>query len=295
MLVASGEAGYISEPLNVLHRPGVMRAPVTRWYPYICAENEIEYLPALSETFRFNYHTWAEISELQFHSIHWRVNLMRMARDRWAFWRGKIYRQRPLSKDPFALFSIPWFIQRLGCQVVVTVRHPAAFASSLKRLNWPFDFRDLLAQPLLVRDLLHPYTADLEALLLEDQGKPDVIAQASWLWRIAYQVVADYKKQFPEIKVVRHEDLSLDPLEGFRSLYTHLDLNLTEKAQEKILSSSSSENPQELSKNDRFGTRLNSRANLDNWKRRLEAQEIERIHRITQEVARQYYPDWSWD
>ena len=42
MLAASGEAAYISEPLNVLHRPGVMSTPVRHWYTYICPENEAE-------------------------------------------------------------------------------------------------------------------------------------------------------------------------------------------------------------------------------------------------------------
>ena len=32
----------------------------------------------------------------------------------------------------------------MNFQVVVSVRHPAAFASSLKRLNWNYDFRNLL-------------------------------------------------------------------------------------------------------------------------------------------------------
>jgi hypothetical protein len=181
----------------------------------------------------------------------------------------------------------------------VTIRHPAAFVSSLKRLNWPFDFREFLDQPFLMRDILYPFKSEMEAVSVEsspgNEKAFDIITQASWLWRIAYQVVADYQEQFPEIRVVRHEDLSREPLEGFRSLYEYLGLQFTKKAQAKILGSSSSDNPQELSKSDRYGTRLNSRANLDNWKRRLESGEIECIRQITQAVAQRYYPDLGWD
>lgn len=55
--------------------------------------------------------------------------------------------KRALLKDPFAVFSVPWFAKKLNCQIVITVRHPAAFASSLQRLGWNFDFKDLLDHP----------------------------------------------------------------------------------------------------------------------------------------------------
>ena len=37
LLAAAPAVAYISEPLNVLHRPGVFRAKVANWYTYICA------------------------------------------------------------------------------------------------------------------------------------------------------------------------------------------------------------------------------------------------------------------
>ena len=39
MLAATPATAYISEPLNVLHRPGVFEVKTTRWYTYICPEN----------------------------------------------------------------------------------------------------------------------------------------------------------------------------------------------------------------------------------------------------------------
>jgi hypothetical protein len=287
MLTAGEGITYISEPLNVLHRPGVMRAPVEYWYTYICEENEGAYLPALSETLRFRYHTWAEIR-----SLRSRKDLLRMGRDWSSFLRGRIGRRRPLLKDPFAVFSLPWFVERLGCQVVVTIRHPAAFASSLKRLNWPFQIGDLLAQPLLMRDWLEPYREEMEAL---SGAAEATIECGGLLWRMVYGVVSACCRRFPQIKIVRHEDLSLEPVHGFRSLYAALGIPFNPKVEHVILNSSSSENPKELSKKKVHAVRLDSRSNLENWRRRLSREEIERIRRMTADLAAEYYPDGAWE
>ena len=59
--------------------------------------------------------------------------------------------------------SVVWYAQRLGCRVVVSVRHPASFVGSWRRLGWTAHLEELLAQPLLMRDLLGPYADELRA------------------------------------------------------------------------------------------------------------------------------------
>ena len=287
MLAASPRLAYISEPLNVLHRPGVLRASVKHWYTYISSANEDTYLPGLRETLAFRYHPLAE-----FQSLRSRKDAGRMLRDWNIFTCGRLFNRQPLVKDPFAIFSAPWFAERLGCRVVITLRHPAAFASSLKRLKWNFEFSDLLAQPLLMKSLLEPFRAEMEAIQSTPQ---DIIGQASLLWRIIYQVVAQYQHEHPEFILVRHEDLSIDPQAGYRKLYTQLDLPFTPQAAAAIQLSSSSENPEELSKQAVHAVRLDSRANLDNWKRRLQPEEIDRIQQLTQDLVDHFYPDFGWE
>ena len=292
MLAASPSTAYISEPLNVWHRPGVLRAPVQHWYTYICSENEAQYLPAFQQTLRFRYHLLAEILSLR--SLK---DAGRLGRDASIFLRGWLRRQRPLLKDPFAVFSAPWFASRLGCRVVITVRHPAAFASSLKRLAWPFDFSHLLAQPLLMRDWLEPYRDEM-IRMKRVQGAVtggDIIEQASLLWRVVYQAVAQYCQGSTQYQIVRHEDLSLEPVQGFQQLYASLGLEFTSKIKDIILSASSSENPGELSRRSVHAVRLDSRANLHNWKRRLTRDEIERVRRLTEDTAALFYPEIGWE
>ncbi len=109
MLAANHKVAYISEPLNLWHRPGVMRVPVGYWYPYICDDNEAEFLPALEETLNFDYHPWAELKSLR--SIK---DGLRMCRDWGTFLKGKVLHQRTLLKDPFAVFSLSWFVKKRG-------------------------------------------------------------------------------------------------------------------------------------------------------------------------------------
>ncbi len=286
MLAASDEAAYISEPLNVLHRPGVMRTPVSHWYPYIQSHNQDMFEPAFREMLQLHYHPWLEIK-----SLRSTRDLLRMLRDWRIFYAGRKHHQRPLLKDPFAVFSIPWFYQALGCQVVITVRHPAAFASSLKRLNWPFDFNHLLSQPELMRDWLEPYRSQMQTLVEKPE---DIISQASLLWCMIYQVVQSYREQIPDLLVVRHEDLSADPIGEFMKMYDRLGLHFTQDSRETILGATSSENPKELSNKKVHAVQLDSKANIDNWKKRLQKDEIDHIHEATAEVARFFYPDETW-
>lgn len=286
MLAATSQAAYISEPLNVHHRPGVFAAPVTHWYTYLHPGNEDKYLPAYRRLLQLDYGIGRELAALRSGK-----DVMRLGRDVWIFWSGKLQGARPLIKDPFAVFSIPWFVSRLGMQVVVTVRHPAAFASSLMRLNWPFQLEDLLAQPALMHDWLGPYRDEIQAALDRPQ---DILQQACLLWKMVYSVVAQLEKRSLPVEVVRHEDLSRTPGQGFERLYDLLGLQYTPQARQAVLSSSSADNPSERSRQAVHTVQLDSRANLTNWKKRLTPQEIERIHELIGETARAYYRDEDW-
>jgi len=284
MLAADALTAYISEPLNVLHRPGVFHTKVEHWYQYICEENESEYLPAFHDLLEFDYHLLDEIR-----SLRSRRDFLRMGRDFLIFYNGLMRGLRPLLKDPFAVFSAPWFATRLNCKVVIAVRHPAAFVSSLKRLNWPFDFQDLLDQPLLMRDHLEPDRAQMQSIPPED-----VIGQAALLWKLIYRSVHAAHKRNPDFIVVRHEDLSSDPVPGYRNMYQALGLEFTRRVEKFILNSSSSENPAELSRKKVHGFKLDSRANVKNWKKRLTVEEIDRIRKMTEEIAPLYYSEAEW-
>jgi hypothetical protein len=287
MLASSGQVAYISEPLNVFHRPGVMRAPVQHWYTYICADNEDRYLDALSEMLAFNYHLGREIRSLRNPK-----DGLRLARDGGAFLGGRWYRQRPLIKDPFAIFSSQWFAERLGCQVLIMIRHPGAFVSSVMRLGWDFDFADLLSQPLLLRDWLAGYENEISKLV---QGSKNILIQGCLLWSIIYKVVYEMKERNPGFITLRHEDLSQDPQARFLALFEKLGLDYSAKAARVIQKYSGRDNPVEVSRQNVHSVRVDSRTNLENWKRRLAQEEIAKVRELTAEVYPLFYEEGDWD
>lgn len=285
LLASAPGISYLSEPLNVLHRPGVFSARVPFWYTYICPENGDEYLPSYRDLLSYRYHFGAELASLR--SLR---DWARMGRDVAIFARGRLSGRTPLLKDPFAVFSLVWFAETFRCRIVTTVRHPAAFASGLKRLGWSFNFADLLEQPLLMRDQLEPFRASMQS-----SSAADVVGQAGVLWAAIYGTLQRLKAVVPAIQVVRHEDLAADPLTGFRRLFDCLGLEYTRSAQRAILDSSRPDNPSELSKRRVHSVKMDSRASLKNWKRRLSGDEVTRLHQLTDGVWQTYYPPESWE
>ncbi len=223
-------------------------------------------------------------------SIRSRKDFLRMGRDFMIFYYALERGQRALLKDPFAVFSVPWFAQKLNCKVVITVRHPAAFASSLQRLNWNFDFKDLLEQPLLIRDYLEAYREQMSAIKADD-----VIGQAALLWKMIYHSVHTTRSLNPDIQVLRHEDFSRDPLNKYRDLYAMLGLSFTSRVQKTILNSSGNDNAADLSLKKTHSVKLDSAANIKNWKKRLSAEDLKRIRNMTEGVANTYYSNEEWE
>jgi hypothetical protein len=280
MLCAGGELINIGEPLNVLNRQTIFPKRVELWYAHITDENEGDFLPHYRDALAFKVHPLADLARMRVGSPR---DPSRIAR-RWGdFLLGRIQDRRLLIKDPFAVFSIDWFVRRLGCQVVVIVRHPVAVVSSLKRLRFTFDFGNLLRQPSLMDERLRRFRPAIEASL---ESPDDVIGQGSLLWRIIYDSLEP-----ANVRIVRHEDLSLEPVANSAKLYTELGLGFTQEARAAIEASTSETNPAEVPVRDPFKVRLASRTNLSNWERRLDQAEVERILEITDPVVARYYPE----
>jgi hypothetical protein len=285
MLDAADRTAWISEPFNLEREPPLLSPPPPYWFTYLTADNEARYVDGMGELLDLRFRYGRELR-----AVRSRRELLDSLR-RWRQAHShRRERRRPLVKEPHAVFSAEWLAQRFGFDVVVTVRHPLAVVSSWKRLGWPFDFGHLLAQPLLLRDWLAPYEPEMR----EAVGTTGVVEQASLLWRIVYEVVAQYRDRFPAFQIVRQEDVSLEPDTRFAMLYEALDLPLTERARSAIVESSDADNPAEVTLNDPHSVRLDSRTNLENWRRRLTASEIARIREITGATSARFYSDDTW-
>jgi sulfotransferase family protein len=297
MLDASGAVVYINEPLNDRHppgrSPGVLAAPVQHRFQYITGANELPFLEAFKEMLGLRYHALAELR-----ANCYPRNLVRMAKYWNSFVRGRVRGRRPLLDDPFAVFSTEWFARRLDCQVIVVVRHPAAIAASRKRLGWRTDFRHLLNQPLLLEEWLHPFEPAMRAMV----RKPDWLGESALLWRMIYHLVGELRGRLGGMRVVRHEDLSLDPVGGYVELFAELGLPLSARTRRVIdrASSGGSEDAGHawsvsMRGASKTGFRpLDSRAHAVTWKTSLAVDEISRIRAATEDVASLYYRDRDW-
>jgi len=295
MLEASGALVYVNEPLNPQHppgrSPGVLRADVEHAFQYISEENERDWLPAFRDTVRLRFHPLAELRR-----NHRPYDVARTAKYAAGFGLGRLRGRRALLDDPYAVFAAPWLARRVGCRVVVTVRDPVATVSSWRRLGWTPRLAELLAQPALVRDRLERFVPELEAAL---SSNGDGVGPASLLWRVIYGTVAAYRSEIGGLEVVRHEDLSADPVPAFAALYDRLGLPFGPGAERAILAATSagtgggamrwSLSVGGVSKT--AARRLDSRANLQVWRERLTPEEVARIREATADVAAEFgYP-----
>lgn len=287
MLALDPGITYISEPLHLDHSRGVLSQPVENWYSYICDDNGAQFENAFQNTIQFKYQPWMAIQ----HSRNWRA-AAKAVRDFPVFLTSRLLDRRALLKDPFAVLSVPWFISAVDTQVVIMVRHPIPFVSSLKRLGWSFDFDHLLNQPLLMRDHFESFRSEM---IQSQQDEQDIVGQGILLWRMIYSLVHQYKTQGHDIQLIQHEYLSQRPLPIFEEIFRKLGIVFSQKIEEKIIISTQTSNPDEVAVYDEHAVRLNSLANLRNWKKRLTDPEIERIDTYTRDVVEEFYELGEWE
>ena len=284
MLALSPKVGLIHEPFSPVTPPGVSGGEFERFFQYVCAENEERYAEHFERMLRFSYDFRRQLP-----AIRSPKKLGRTVIDAYDFTRNRLRGSRPLLKDPIAVFSSEWLASRFGASVVVLIRHPAAFASSLVRLGWTHDFGSFLAQPLLMRDHLSPYEDEIRQFAEREE---DSLDQAILLWRLVYATVDTFRERQPGWTFVRHEDLSRDPEPGYATLFRTLEVPLDDRIRRTIAEHSSDANPAELRHS--HDVRLDSRASISSWRTRLTAEQIERVRAGVADVSPRFYGDEDW-
>ncbi len=295
MLAEAPGLFYIHEPFNpVVRVPGMPKIPVRHWFEYIHEGNEAHFRGSVSALVAGRFSIWNDIVNGDIRSIRAIGRSIRKNRRHKA---EVCAGARPLLKDPIAILAAEWLAERYDIDVVVTIRHPAAFVSSIKRLRWPIDHaKEFLSQKDLMDRFLSPYAEEIRASRVTD----DLVDQAALTWKLLYHVVDQYRKTHPDWHFVYHEDLSLAPEEGFRALFESLALTYTDHVAAVVKEHSSSSNPSEIEVTGgkvamTRTTRVNSRANVTSWQRRLTQPEIARIRGIVEPVSARFYNESSWD
>jgi hypothetical protein len=282
MLCRSGEAAYIHEPFCPNRSPGWLTEPLPYWYMYLTDDNGVAYEHAVERVLQLRYPVARSLGASR--------KPKDFARQVPEIGRSFAYRMRglrPLLKDPFALFSSEWLADRFAVLPVIMIRKPVAFVSSIKRLDWGFDYeQNWLPQEPLMRDHLEEHAESFRGY----RGEVDLVGEGIVMWNVLYGFVAKLRERRPEFLYVIYEDLAADPLRGYEELYEHTKLHWDARVRERIAGYSDSANPKDVSARNRRAIKRDSQAASETWRSRLSSEEIERVTTETAAVSALFYP-----
>lgn len=278
---------YLHEPFNVDHLyPGMCGARFPHWFTHINAANSSRYHEDLARMLRWEFSWRDAVSSVR--SVRACIESARTAR---AFRSARSGHSRPLVKDPIAVFSAEWLAKTFDMDVVVLIRHPAAFAASLGRLGWRFDFRSFLSQPSLMTADLAPFAEEIERAA---RHPPGFIEEAALLWRCIYATVYRYGKQHPEWMFLRHEDLSADPESEFQAICQRTGIPFAGAVAEELRRNTATDNPVDAPAGATHALMRNSTAIISRWRQQLDASEIAEIRASVENVSSRFYSDGEW-
>ncbi|MEP6716250.1 MAG: sulfotransferase [Terriglobia bacterium] len=287
MVAASPSVAYISEPFNPAHSRGIFNATTDRWFTCVSGADRFRYESALRDTIAFHYALKTGLGSLQSPRGLARV-LVEYSNCLLYGWQ----KRRALLKDPIALFSAEWIASTFDAQVVVIVRHPAAFVNSLIKAQWRHPFSHFLDQAELMATRLAPFRDEIERMARE---KHDIVDEGILLWRIMHRLILDYRKANPGWLFVRHEDLSGNPIDAFDAVFNYLKIEYTPAVKKTVRLYTRSGNPIERGETGQAFARLDSRRNVDRWMQRLSAEQIQRIRERSADVWPAFYSNDDWE
>jgi hypothetical protein len=290
MIGFSPGVGFINEPFNpsTKKRPlGFYSVKFDKPYTYISHHNENEFFQDIKSALDFKYDYMRQLKEVQSYK-----NLGRFFMDcvYILYWQYLI-KPRPLIKDPCSIFSAEWLFKKFDLDIIVLIRHPAAFVNSYKRINEPNRFKYLLKQEPLMKNVLSKFQKEI---IKFSEKRYNIIDEAILMWKIFYYVINQYREKHKKWLFIRHEDLSNDPIEEFGKIYSYLSLKYTNKIKKKIDSYTNSSNPIEAPNGVLHQLKRNSKSNIFVWKKRLLKSEIKKIRTETEEIYSLFYPENYW-
>jgi hypothetical protein len=287
-LAANEHIFYLPEPFNLDHLyPGLCGARFPCWFMRIDADNEEMYRDDIARMLRLEF-CWRDAVAATARSPKASVRAVRIAR---ALRRARGGGCRPLVKDPIALLSAEWLADTFGTQVIVLIRHPAAFTASLLRLDWRFDLANFASQPALLDHDLAPFAAEIEAAA---GHRLDAVAEAGLLWRCLYATVDRYRRERPDWLFLRHEDLSARPVDGFQAMCRHLGIAYSPAIANEVSRTTSPGNPVDAPPGVAHALLRDSRRAAANWRPRMDPADIAALRSSVEDVSSSFYTDAEW-
>lgn len=291
MICRQTDIVYLHEPFSPLRPTCACGGRFDRWFTYVTPENESRFLDHIRSTLSLSCPLRNTLKSLASGKHPWQTCVEAAYLLKHRLTPGST---RALMKDPIALFSLDWLAGRFGADIVLLIRHPAAFVNSILRAGWTIPYPDLLSQSALLAGPLATYA---EAIEFHANHEQPVLDQAILFWNMAHQRILDYQTVHPDWIFVRHEDLTQNPLEEFRQLYARLSIPFGEPSIEAIREYTRGRSPVRSERDagaDDGYYRRDSRAVHRQWLSQLTAAEIGRIKAETDPLWRRFYTETDW-
>ncbi len=277
IIAESSQVRYVQEPFNLAIKK--YNAPLKYWFEHLDSETDVKHQQEVKKYLKTFYSTSFQTQFQNFKKI-------RSAKNLYSFLLDSIRRStcRTLFKDPIALMAAEWFYTEMDCDIILTIRHPAAFIASLKVKDWQFNFKNFLEQDSLMKKHLEVYRKEI---IDQTHSKKNIIDQGILLWNILHTTILHYREKYSNKWVfVRHEDLSLNPLDEFEEIFNFLQLEYSEEIKNKIKETTTST----------IATthKRDAKQNINTWKKRLSQEEIAKIKTETQLVWKHFYSEADW-
>ena len=278
MIALSNETGYVHEPMN--HRMTTMNPPFDHWFDYV--DTELSDGPHLKRLLDY----MNVVSTQSFKSFFRRLGYCRKPRSVAKLVREYLSnrnRNRLVIKDPIAIFQAEWFYKTLNTKNVVLIRHPAAFISSLKNVDFRFDFDHFTKQPLLMERF-----KDYESEINEIRGREStIVEQGIILWNLFHDKILEYQTKYEkEWYFIKYEDLATDPVLEFEKIYSYLSIPYSEEVRNEIARNTSVIHS--------GGIKGQKTSNTKKWRSLLSDQEIASIKAGTASVCSHFYSESDW-
>lgn len=283
VLSASTDVYYIAEPFNIsFNHPD---NPIDKWFYYIPSDKkDARVYNYLKHHFHFS--PKALLSDLKkINSLSWAKGIaIRQAH--------KMFRPYKVMKDPIAIMSAEWLAANFDMKVVVSIRHPAAFASSLKVKGWKFDFSSLLSQRDLISNHLSSFEPEVKRLA---ENEHPIVEQAGLLWNMIYTRVWQYSQTHTDWMFVRHEDISSHPEIHFEKLLEYMGIPYSEQIRQMVRATTSAKkNKNTIEESLRDSLYRDSRQNIKSWKDRQTHSEADFMRGYTRSVWNNFYDESDW-
>ena len=199
---------YFHEPFNCKNVPGASRYCMK----YLISDADVEFVHRCHDAFS------GRMSE---DSVR---GMLSNTYKQHPWWPGRV-----VIKDVCSCMAVEAIHRSVAPITIIVVRHPCAVAASWYRLQYDVDLhmQTLLEQPQLCDEFLRPFQSTLKN------------ARGFWqklgaLWGVVYYSLLQQSKAHTDWLMVRHEDLCVNPIEKFQSLFQTLDLDWTRKTEDML-------------------------------------------------------------